>query len=254
MVESPPPFLMIATPCYGGQVTVKYLTSVLALQRAAIQRGVTLEFVHLSNASLITHARNRLVSRFLDEPLATHLLFVDADQGFEPDQVFRLLDFGAEVSAAVSPRKALNWEKIERAVRDGRPASTAGLDYVVNFKANPNLIVKKGFAQVTVVGTGFMLIARSALLKLRDKHPELRCWVEPADRKSGSFYGFFDCMIDPESGASLSEDLAFCKRWADAGGEIWVDIQSKLTHTGPTTYYGDLSTQFRNTGPSSGST
>jgi hypothetical protein len=245
MVDSTKPYLVVATPCYGGQVSVKYLTSVLALQRAADQRGLGIDFVHLSNAALITHARNKLIAHFLDEPAATHLLFVDADQGFEPDQAFRLLAFGAEVSAAVSPRKVLNWEKVERAVKEGHPARVAGLDYVVNFEGEGQITVQNGFAKATAVGTGFMLVARSALVKLRDAYPELRCWVDAADRETGNYYGLFDCMIERETGASLSEDLAFCKRWSDIGGEIWVDTQSKLSHTGPTTYYGDLSTQFK---------
>jgi len=244
-VESAAPYLLVGTPCYGGQVNVKYLTSVLALQRVMDRRGLKVDFISVSNSALITHARNTLVAHFLNEPTATHLLFIDADQGFKPDQVFRLLSFGAEVSAAVSPKKSLNWEKIERAVKEGRPASVAGLEYVINFRGDGSITARNGFAQANAIGTGFMLIARSALEKLRDSYPELRSWVTPGDREAGNYYGFFDCMIEPESGASLSEDLSFCKRWSDIGGEIWVDTQSKLSHTGPTTYYGDLSSQFR---------
>jgi hypothetical protein len=51
-------------------------------------------------------------------------------------------------------------------------------------------------------------------------------------------------MIDPETGAYLSEDFAFCKRWLDMGGEIWADLASRLSRVGPTTYEGNLATQF----------
>ena len=37
-------------------------------------------------------------------------------------------------------------------------------------------------------------------------------------------------MIDPESGAYLSEDYSFCLRWRRIGGEIWIDAASKLNH------------------------
>ena len=47
-----------------------------------------------------------------------------------------------------------------------------------------------------------------------------------------------------EDGTYLSEDFAFCKRWTDMGGEIWADLNSKLTHVGPMTFHGDLSSQF----------
>jgi hypothetical protein len=93
------------------------------------------------------------------------------------------------------------------------------------------------------LGTGFMLIARSALLKLCAAHPELRCWIEPGG--SQNYFGLFNTMIDPETDASLSEDLSFCKRWTNIGGQIWIDTQSKLTHTGPVIFHGDLSSQFK---------
>ena len=57
-------------------------------------------------------------------------------------------------------------------------------------------------------------------------------------------FALFDTMIDALTGEYLSEDYAFCKRWRAIGGEIWVDLQSKLTHVGPTGFVGDLSAQY----------
>ena len=37
-----------------------------------------------------------LVSRFLDNPRATHLMFIDADIAFEPEQFLRLLRHGKD--------------------------------------------------------------------------------------------------------------------------------------------------------------
>jgi hypothetical protein len=54
----------------------------------------------LAGDALITRARQNLVAHFLADPAATHLLFIDADIGFAPEQAFRLLDFGAEMTAA----------------------------------------------------------------------------------------------------------------------------------------------------------
>jgi hypothetical protein len=51
-------------------------------------------------------------------------------------------------------------------------------------------------------------------------------------------------MIEPATGIYLSEDFSFCKRWTDMGGEIWADLQSRLDHVGPTTFHGDVATQF----------
>jgi len=43
---------------------------------------------------LITRARANL-----NDPAATHFLFVDADTGFTPEQVFRLIESGADMVA-----------------------------------------------------------------------------------------------------------------------------------------------------------
>ena len=51
-------------------------------------------------------------------------------------------------------------------------------------------------------------------------------------------------MIDDQTGTYLSEDFSFCRRWTAMGGEIWADLQSKLTHVGAVDFTGDISTQF----------
>ena len=45
---------MVATPCYGGQLTVAYVNSVLALQRACLARGIKISFNMRSGEALIT--------------------------------------------------------------------------------------------------------------------------------------------------------------------------------------------------------
>jgi hypothetical protein len=54
-----------------------------------------------------------------------------------------------------------------------------------------------------------------------------------------------DCMVDPDSGRYLSEDYAFCRRWRDMGGKIWVDLDCKLMHLGQHLFGGDLAESLR---------
>ena len=100
--------------------------------RCAAKSNVDLK-VHLRDGdALITRARANLVTLFLDDPAATHLLFVDADIGFAPEQVFRLIESGADVVAGVYPIKRVNWEKARRALEANRPnVPAASLDYVL---------------------------------------------------------------------------------------------------------------------------
>ena len=244
------PSLMVCTPCFGGLLTLPFVSSLLRLQEAVKHRGVGFKFAPWSGDALVTRARNELVAAFLDSPGATHLLFIDADIGFEPQQVFRLLDFGADVTAAAYPLKYVDWDKIKRAVEAGRSdLESAAMNYVLRWRDSKSISARNGFVSVRHVGTGFLMISRAALVRLSEAHPELGYATIDAvpDPQPGTSnrFALFDPMIEPETRISLSEDYAFCRRWTDLGGEIWLDTQSKLTHTGPMTFAGDLATQFR---------
>jgi hypothetical protein len=231
--------LVIGTPCYGGQVTTVYATSLLRLQQACQLRGIGFGAMLLSGDALITRARQNLVANFLDDPGATHLLFIDADIGFAPEQVFRLLDFDSPMTAAAYPTKRLNLEKLSAS--DPRP-ELAALSYVVQVSKEQGSTVREGFVRVDYVGTGFLMIQRSALLTMIDSYPDLRYTLDyqENDPLQGSPWrcALFNCFIDESSGSYLSEDYSFCLRWTSMGGEIWVDGESQLDHVGSFTYSG----------------
>src|ERR1700730_16199031 len=116
--------LMVATPCFGGQVSSIYAGSIFHLQRAVRSRSnLNLTVLMRDGDALITRARAHLVTLFLNDPSATHLLFVDADIGFAPEQVFRLIESGADVVAGVYPIKRVNWDKARRMLESDRPAT-----------------------------------------------------------------------------------------------------------------------------------
>jgi hypothetical protein len=98
--------LVVATPCFGGQLSVLYAASLFKLQQLIRSySGVTLKVLFKDGDALITRARASLLSQFLEDEAATHLLFLDADIGFEAEQVLRLIQCGAEMCAAVYPVK-----------------------------------------------------------------------------------------------------------------------------------------------------
>lgn len=244
------PSLFVATPCFGGQVTTAYANSMLKLQTAYRAQSVDFEWLMLGGDALITRARADLVAHFLDRPDATHLLFIDADIGFEPAQVFSLLAFDADVTAAAYPTKRIDWQRVRDVVVAGLPTpQSTSLEYVFEVEDPARIVARNGFVKARYAGTGFFLIRRQALMALCKAHPELQyrrtsLTTDPLGN-SANRYALWDTMIDPVSGVYLSEDYAFCRRWSALGGEIWIDIESKLTHVGPLAFAGDFATQFR---------
>src|SRR5882757_10326179 len=109
--------LVVATPCFGGQVSSIYASSIFQLQRAVRSKSnMELKVLMRDGDALITRARANLMTLFLDDPAATHFLFVDADIGFTPDQVFRLIESGADMVAGVYPIKRFDWGKVRRVI------------------------------------------------------------------------------------------------------------------------------------------
>ena len=243
--------LVVATPCFGGQVSSIYASSIFQLQRALRSKSnVELKVLMRDGDALITRARANLMTLFLDDPAATHLLFVDADIGFTPEHVFRLIESGADVVAGVYPIKRINWDKARRAIETNRPnLPSASLDYVLEINDPDQVAVVNGFTRARYAGTGFLMIQRHVFEKMC-AHPDyasLQFFREHSiDSLAGSpnRFALFECMIDPKSGTYLSEDFAFCKRWTDIGGEIWIDLESRLDHVGPSVFHGDVSSQF----------
>ena len=231
------PSVMLATPCYGGLVTQLYMQSVLALSAEASRIGLPVHLALLGQDALITRSRNTLVARFLRSN-ATHLLFVDADIAFEPADVVRLLSHGKEVVGAPYPVRQHVWDAGTMGlVRAGEPVACAALRYVGEPCGDAG---EDDLLPARYAGTGFLLIARTAIERLVAAYPETRCrhnhvanGAEPEEA-----WALFDCLIDRETGDYLSEDYAFCARWRATGGDLWLDPVVRLTHAGMSEFRG----------------
>ena len=240
------PLIMLSTPCFGGSVGQNYMLSVLELTRAACAGAFDLEVRLLGGDALVTRARSTLAAHFLDRPEATHLLFVDADIGFAPEQLIRLLACDKDFAAAFYPLKQVDWAAVPGRVVAGEPLQAAGLSYVGSLCEGDDLRIEAGFATARFAGTGFQLIRRVVFERMIAAYPSLKFTAvdTPGGGRSEHLYALFDPIIDRETGRYRSEDYAFCQRWRDVGGEIWLDLESRLVHTGMQPFAGDTSRRF----------
>jgi len=248
------PSILLATPCFGGVVSQNYMLSVIRLMNYAKSAGFDVSLSMVNFDALISRARSTLLAAFLDNPSATHLLFVDADIGFQPQQVERLLRFDKDFTGALYPLKSMDWDLIpQRCVERGESLQQASLTYVGTFEPEAERNQEGEFATGIYVGGGFQLIRRNALQKMIAAYPETHFksvhnlpmpGVRQDAVQSSNLFALFDCIIDPETGVYLSEDYSFCLRWRKIGGEIWIDGASKLTHTGPYDFVGDHGSRF----------
>jgi hypothetical protein len=133
-------------------------------------------------------------------------------------------------------------------VRAGESLERAGLSYVGEVCTDGDLRTEAGFATAKYAGTGFLLIKRGVFERMMQAYPELKFSTihsSPRPTHGADYrYALFDCMIDPETGIYLSEDYAFCRRWRAIGGELWLDLNSELTHTGNHHFKGNTTGRF----------
>jgi len=243
------PLVVVGTPCFGGLVSQDYAMSLIQLTALAPLAGFDVAIVMLGNDALITRARSAIVAKFLDNPATTHLLFIDADICFSPEHVVRLLHFDRDFVAAPYPAKIIDWQQLsQRFGQTDEPLEEAGLAYVGETCAGSALKIENGFASGIYAGTGFQLIKRGVFERMIKAYPETRyralhAFPKPS-RPSENYYALFDCMIDAETGVYLSEDYAFCRRWRAQGGEIWLDLTSRLIHTGAYNFRGNAALRY----------
>jgi hypothetical protein len=83
---------------------------------------------------------------------------------------------------------------------------------------------------VNEVGTGFMLIARTAIEALCDAHPELLYFADLPGEYGNPMWALFDTKI--QNKRFLSEDYFFCQLWRELGESVYVYVPFAAEHWG----------------------
>jgi hypothetical protein len=212
----------ICMPCYGGMLTESTFMSYIKWANTCRQLGIDWTMETMTNESLISRARNTLTAKFLHNKESTHLMFIDADIGWEPWHLLVMLNRDVDVIGGLYPMKSL---PVKWCV-NGFEGAQEGAD---------------GLQEVSKTGTGFMLIKRHVFEKL-DAHPATKPFINDIGlpvELNPYMKTYFDTAV--RENRYYSEDWTFCENWRDLGGQVWVDKRVLLKHTG--TYVFDFQAQ-----------
>jgi hypothetical protein len=172
------------------------------------QHGVGLTLVR-ERMTGVDRARNVQTERCLaivrTEPAAqrpTHMLHLDSDLVFRPEDILKLMRSNLDVSAIVYPRKEIDWDRVVRAVRAGVPpaelpryaASFVFNSASGNFLRHPELGT---FLEVEEVGTGCLMVKVDALHRYVEAYREELEYVSDYDPMYAIHHQFFHCERDP---------------------------------------------------------
>ena len=238
--------IFVATPMYGGMCTGFYTQSVMRLQHVMNGRDTDVSFAFMFNESLITRARNSLANGFLKSN-ATHLLFIDADIRFNPEDVPHMMDVNKDIIVGIYPKKEINWEGVRKAIADGVPNDklpyrTGSLVVnLVNYSGSVTVPIDKP-VEIWNGGTGFMLIKREVFTKLAKKVPSYTNDVVDlaGTMKNDVIREYFATSIEPGTNRLLSEDYHFCRLARTNGIKVYAAPWVNLAHVGTYTFEGAL--------------
>lgn len=228
--------IILSTPMYGGMANGAYIASCMRLQSLLSSLNINFSFCFLTNESLITRARNKLCKCFLDNPEASHLLFIDADIEFNPNDIIRMIQADKDIIGCPYACKTILWDKVDSHARndnfDANSLSMAGLSGVFNKIDNDNDDI---ITEVYELGTGVMLIKRSVFELIMKSKPNNYILMDSPDDmnkdiESRRYYNFFDTEIENER--YLSEDYTFCKKWRELGGKLFLLKDAITKHWG----------------------
>jgi hypothetical protein len=214
--------LLIAMPCYGGIVSDKTANGLFNLGKELRTAGIDHGLLTMANESLITQGRSRLANFFINNTNYDYILFIDADVGFTPDDVFKLLSSNKDIICGAYPMK------------------TIPLRYNYNI-SQPE--VKEGdLVKIENIGFGFALIHRQVFESISNKYrEELKFY--PAKNNSSypptekEFHNSYHYFLELKKDMSyLPEDFSFFERAKSVGYTAWLNTTIRLPHVGSHVY------------------
>jgi len=233
--------IFIGTPMYGGIAKNNYVIGLQNLIVKLSQAGHQITTTTVGNESLITRARNTIAHKFIKSNFDA-LLFIDADHGFNADDIVKMIDSGKELIGAPYPMKGINWENVRVAALSGKQNLEEYSGYfAVNLDKNAGDFNSDEPYKVKDVGTGMMFIKREVFEKIR---PLCKTYNNNSVGDLGIAFGeeiteFFYTEVDNNK-ILLSEDYAFCRAWQKVGGEVWAAPWVRITHSGDYNFAGQF--------------
>lgn len=223
--------VVIGTPAYGGLVHWRYAQAAAATKAELGRRGIVAHDIGTEGESLVERARDTIAAHFLSIPNASHLVFVDSDIEWQPEDFVRLLAHDVDVIAGLYPKKQYPIEHV--------------FHPLVDVAGNARRDARTGAIEVENVGTGFLCIKRQVFIRLIESGTVAKYRMEGMPEQVLPWlHEFFPARV--EDGIKWSEDYMFCRLWRRLGGRIWIDPSIRLTHIGAHPFVGDPSTLFHN--------
>lgn len=206
--------VIIGTPCYDGRLDVWYTNSLVNTVKLARDRDIEIIPIWISFDALLQRARNDTIQLALEQGY-DDLIWIDSDIEWQPEWIFKLLDYPVDVVGGTYPKKGDREEYVLRQINRKQPDPITGL------------------LEVDGLGTGFARMSKKAMQYLWDISAP---YYDPKDDKERRMI----CDVQIIDEKMYSEDIIMFLKLQRGGFKIWLDPVMTCNHTGPKKFTGDF--------------
>jgi hypothetical protein len=198
--------VVFATPSLAGP-TAPYIAALEKSIPVIVGAGWEEAYVQEVGCPYISHARANMTRKALDAG-ADVIVYLDYDLSWDPSDLLTLLEAPGDVVAGT-----YRFKKAEEEYMGAIFSDPFGLP----------LTRPDGCIKAARVPAGFLKVTRDGINRFMGAYPEL-------------LYGpHYSPSVDlfnhgAHRGTWWGEDYAFCRRWTDCGGEIWLAPNLNIAH------------------------
>lgn len=218
----------LAVPTYTGQVTAATFKSLVHDMAHLLVRGfAVVPFFDIGHADIYM-LRAHIAMSFLADPDATDLIMIDSDVAWDSFGLLKLLEHDVDIVAGAYPKREDPITFMYRSEITLNPQTHLPQKAI---HGDP----ETGLCEVWGCPGGFMRIRRHVIEKMVDHYRDELTALDPymPDGKCVRLFDPYWFTDDEGRRRALSEDYAFCQRWRDLGGKIYLDVNIPMAHVGP---------------------
>jgi len=219
--------LFIPWICYNHTVVLEHSLCFTRLLLYCQANSIPVTVYPIGFESLISRARNSGVAAFLADKTATHLLFIDSDIEFQPEDVMKLIFAKKDIVCGGYAKKYLDRGLLKKFPDNLELCTSPNVSLFTH--QEPSEVMECAYTS-----TGFLCIQRNVFETLIEKFPE-RKYKNTIDGYMSiehDFYDFFYVHINPETSVYESEDYGFSLLARQAGFTIHCLTNITLVHHG----------------------
>ena len=204
---------MLASPTFNGQFCSEFVTSLVGAIKDCSAHGIKTLYTPLVGVHWVDFARDVMAELFLQSD-CTHMIQIDADLGFDPLAVRRLVEHDKDIIGGAYHVKT---------------------DLVDTYSVNDNC--GEGLRAVNGLAGGFMMVKRGVIEHLSGGLPKYSI--------STLQYGLLNVAPlytrEIREHDYTGEDFAFCNRAVKAGYDLWLEPDIDFEHIGNRSFKGNYS-------------